>query len=163
MPPSTHFFTQAAPLPACLAPHMESEIQPLMVLESAALAATEEKETATTSRVRTRFIFETSGIGETQNRLPSSTSTTGKGKAGPPPGLDAPPAGPAIVDPVKDPIRACLRLGRIGIMRVRLLHPRPHAFHVLHRGLEPRRRRRKALHQIRRARHKHRIALADGI
>ena len=26
-PPSTHFLTQAAPDPACLAPHIESEIQ----------------------------------------------------------------------------------------------------------------------------------------
>ena len=28
MPPAMHFFTHAAPVPVCLAPHMESEIQP---------------------------------------------------------------------------------------------------------------------------------------
>ena len=39
MPPSMHFFTQAEPEPACLAPHIESEIQPLIWVESAALAA----------------------------------------------------------------------------------------------------------------------------
>jgi hypothetical protein len=39
MPPSMHFFTQADPEPACFAPHMLSEIQPLMGAESAAWAA----------------------------------------------------------------------------------------------------------------------------
>src|SRR5580704_3106981 len=37
-PPSTHFLTQAAPVPACFAPHMESEIHPVLVIEPAACA-----------------------------------------------------------------------------------------------------------------------------
>ncbi len=40
IPPSTHFFTHSEPDPACFAPHIESEIQPLMVFESAAFATT---------------------------------------------------------------------------------------------------------------------------
>jgi len=38
IPPSIHFLTQAAPLPACLAPHIESEIQPVILVESPARA-----------------------------------------------------------------------------------------------------------------------------
>src|ERR1700690_1248547 len=50
IPPSMHFFTQAAPEPACLAPHIESEIQPLIWEESAALATI-----APAVRARTRI------------------------------------------------------------------------------------------------------------
>src|ERR1035438_1213710 len=56
MPPSMHFFTQAAPEPACLAPHIESEIHPSILVESAALAAIAVKAKPATSRAITRFI-----------------------------------------------------------------------------------------------------------
>jgi hypothetical protein len=58
MPPSTHFFTQAAPLPACLAPHIESEIQPFIELESAALAETADNAPAANSKAKMRFIYD---------------------------------------------------------------------------------------------------------
>src|ERR1700692_4285545 len=64
MPPSMHFFTHAAPDPACLAPHIESEIQPLMLLESAALAATAANERATTSIAMLRFTCDLHGISD---------------------------------------------------------------------------------------------------
>src|ERR1017187_221635 len=56
MPPSTHFFTQAAFEPRCLAPHIVSEIQPLILVESAALAASAVRPKNTTSRATARFI-----------------------------------------------------------------------------------------------------------
>ena len=43
------------PLPACLAPHMESEIQPLIFEASAACTATAQNELPTTSTARMRF------------------------------------------------------------------------------------------------------------
>src|ERR1700685_3172366 len=49
-----HFFTQAAPLPVCLAPHMASEIQPLMV-ESAARAESGAKARTAVRTAATRF------------------------------------------------------------------------------------------------------------
>src|SRR5580658_4190103 len=56
MPPEMHFLTQAAPEPACLAPHMESEIQPLIWVESAALAATHAHAQTSARTATTRFI-----------------------------------------------------------------------------------------------------------
>ena len=49
LPPSMHFLTQSAPVPACLAPHIESEIQPLILVESAALAASAVRANAATA------------------------------------------------------------------------------------------------------------------
>src|ERR1035437_2334955 len=69
MPPSMHFLTQAAPLPVCLAPHIESEIQPLILVESAARAATTANEKTTTSKAMVRFIVPSSGLG---NSVPAS-------------------------------------------------------------------------------------------
>src|ERR1039458_4344762 len=63
MPPLMHFFTQAAPDPACLAPHIESEIQPLILFDSIALAARAVKQKAATSRKKTRFIENLQGNG----------------------------------------------------------------------------------------------------
>src|SRR5579863_2950040 len=57
MPPSMHFLTQAAPLPACLTPHIESEIQPLAFVESAARAPAAARERTTTNNAKTRFTF----------------------------------------------------------------------------------------------------------
>src|SRR6185437_3260695 len=55
MPPSTHFFTHAAPEPACLAPHIESEIQPVLE-EFAAMAARTPREKTAASTAHVRFM-----------------------------------------------------------------------------------------------------------
>src|SRR5271165_4860636 len=57
-----HFFTHAEPLPACLAAHMASEIQPLMVL-SAAKADSGAKASKTAVKAATRFTGNLQGIG----------------------------------------------------------------------------------------------------
>src|SRR5450631_4745241 len=62
MPPSMHFLTQAAPDPACFAPHIESEIQPLILVESAARAAMTANEKTTTNRAMVRFINSSSEV-----------------------------------------------------------------------------------------------------
>src|SRR5271166_248081 len=56
-----HFFTQAAPVPACFAPHIESEIQPLIEVESAARAAIHANDKTTTSKATTRFTLNLQG------------------------------------------------------------------------------------------------------
>jgi hypothetical protein len=50
-----HFFTHSEPEPACLAPHIESEIQPLIVFESAPFAATAANATIPTTNAMMRF------------------------------------------------------------------------------------------------------------
>src|SRR5580698_3844605 len=60
IPPSMHFFTQAAPLPACFAPHMESEIHPVLVVEPAACATRTAMANIATSRKMFLFM-KTSG------------------------------------------------------------------------------------------------------
>src|SRR5579863_7753939 len=47
--------THSAPVPACLAPHMESEIQPSLVVAPAANTATLEKARNAVHRERVRF------------------------------------------------------------------------------------------------------------
>src|ERR1039458_752891 len=66
IPPSTHFFTQAAPEPACLAPHIESDIQPLILDESAALAESAVRAETTNRNARTRFTRNLQGIGKSR-------------------------------------------------------------------------------------------------
>src|SRR5580692_5781257 len=60
-PPLMHFFTQAEPLPACLAPHIASEIQPLMV-ESAARAESGAKARTAVKTAATRFTTNLQGL-----------------------------------------------------------------------------------------------------
>src|SRR5450631_3677959 len=75
-PPAMHFLAQAAPVPACLAPHMESEIQPLMDDESAAWAATAADETRRANKAM-RCFMRTSGKVEIVRRRSSCASRAG--------------------------------------------------------------------------------------
>src|SRR5580658_6827491 len=74
-PPSMHFLAQAAPVPACLAAHIESEIQPLIDDESAATAGIQARDKTRANRPANSFTaslqWEYSTI---QLRIPSCTS-----------------------------------------------------------------------------------------
>src|SRR5271157_365862 len=64
MPPSIHFFTQAGLSPRCLAPHIESDIQPFNLVASAARAAIAVRAKTANRRVRTLFTRNLQGIGK---------------------------------------------------------------------------------------------------
>jgi hypothetical protein len=59
-----HFFTQAAPEPACLAPHIESDIQPSILVESVARAAIAVSAETASKTAKTRFTRNLQGIGK---------------------------------------------------------------------------------------------------
>jgi hypothetical protein len=65
-PPAMHFLTQSAPLPACRAPQVESEIQPLILFESAALAARPIRANVARTKTGTRFTGNLQGNGESR-------------------------------------------------------------------------------------------------
>src|ERR1039458_1812718 len=64
MPPLMHFFTHSAPDPACLAPHIESEIHPSILVESAAPAAVAVSAKPANRSARTLFMRNLQGIGK---------------------------------------------------------------------------------------------------
>jgi hypothetical protein len=75
-----HFFAHAAPVPACFAAHIESDIQPFSFEESAALAAIVPNANTAITRAKVRFTNNLRGLGNHESH-PSCSNASSFGKS----------------------------------------------------------------------------------